>query len=128
MRRLTPLGISIVVLVCVAALVAGMGIAGRIMGEDLTQVFRGPSETEVSEVVFHESGVIRAAIGGGAEIRLATTVGSERAIAVSCPPSFEPDEHRTYIVEPVQLETADGRYTPTVWVLRSSERTANTTK
>lgn len=128
MRKLTPFGMTLFVLALVVAFVIGTAIAGEIMGEDLTQVFRGPSETEVSEVMFHDNGAIRAAIGGGAEFRLATVIGSEKAVTVSCPPGFEPDEWKTYIVEPIVLETVDGRYAPTVWRLRSSEIVANTTK
>lgn len=132
MRKLTPLGLALVVIAIVAAFAVGMAIAGRIMGEDLgkdlTQVFREPSETSISEVVFPENGAIHAAIGGEAMVRLAVIIGSERAVAVACPPGFKPNEYATYVVEPVRLETVDGRLAPTVWVLRSSERTANTTK
>jgi hypothetical protein len=121
-RKLTPLGLALFILACVAALVIGFTAVAKIAGENPLQVFQSTPDDSVAEVFFHESGIVKASIGGGATIRLATVVGSERAIAVSCPPGFDPEMTKTYIVESVSLETVDGRYTQPVWVLRPSER------
>lgn len=121
-RKLTPLGLALVALICIVAAVSVFMAVAAATGENPLSVFRGTPDDAVAEVFFHDNGIIKATIGGGATVRLATIVGPERAIAVSCPPGFDPETTKTYIAESVILETVDGRYTQPVWVLRPSER------
>lgn len=122
MNRLTPLGLVVIAFACIVSAAIGFSAIATVSGENPMKVFANTEDQSVAEVWFHTDGRIRASIGGGAEIRLATVVGSERAIAVSCPAGFEPDTTRTYIAEPYQLETVDGRFTPTVWTLRPTNK------
>jgi hypothetical protein len=121
MKRLTPLSLIIVALACIVSAVIGFSAIATASGENPMQIFSGTDDQSVAEVWFPKDGMTNAQIGGGAKVRLATIIGSERAIAVACPAGFEPDEARTYIAEPYRLETVDGRYTPTTWVLRHAE-------
>lgn len=120
-RKLTPLSLIIISLACIVAMTIGFSAVVTASGENPMRVFTDRSETSVSEVWFPEDGSLPIQIGGGAKVRVAIVVGSERAVIVSCPAGFEPSATRTYIAEPVSMETADGRWTPTVWVLRPTE-------
>lgn len=118
LRKLTPLSIGIITILLAAVSITLVLMAS----ENPLQVFKSTPDETVAEVWFPESGVIKTAIGGGATVRLAIIVGSERPIAVSCPSGFDPEMTKTYIAESVVLETFDGLYTQPVWVLRPSER------
>ena len=118
MRRLTPLGLALVALICIVAAVSGFMAVAAATGENPLAVFRETNQASVVEIWFPErdnaSGV---GIGNDTDFRVATLVGPERAVTVICPRHFEPDVSRVYLASERRFDTSDGRLAPPVWTL-----------